>query len=722
MNKLSIKLENCFGIGKFEQVFDFEKSNTVLVYAPNGTMKSSLAETFSAIAKGETPRDRIYLDRKPRCDIFVDEQLIKSESILVVNAEEDFDATDKISSFIASAELKKQYDGIYSELNKFKKDLITKLKKVSQSNDCEKELVSSFSVNDNNDFFEILLPIAEKMVSKHEKFDFRYNYVFDKSGKVKKFLDENQMQLKQYFENYQNLLSTSSFFKKSKNSFGTVQAKEIVKAIEDNAFFDAGHKFVLQGNTDIDSAEKLKELVEEEIKNIINAPELKAIFDEIDKKLGANSDLKFFKSTIEENHLLLIKLQNYDDFRKEVWLGYLYELKDDVITLSELYKKKKKDVEKILSEAKKEQKIWKNIIDIFNSRFYVPFHVEIENQEDIILKEGVANLVFKYKDERSEEPIPQEKESLLKVLSKGEKRAYHILQLLFEIESRRQQEYCSLLIFDDIADSFDYKNKYAIIEYIRDLHKSDKFKSIILTHNFGFYRTIHSRLGLRRATAVFMTVKTDDRIITLSEGNYLKEIFPHFIEHTDNGKKFISLIPFVRNVVDYLDGKESENYKYLTSCLHLKNDSEEITCKGIIEIFKQKIPNIQDVSFGDEKIVNFIYQTAQDIIEELPIDEILLENKIVLSIAIRLKAEKIMIDSLPGIKLEDITSSQTWELFNIYKKEQENALENIRILDKVILMTPENIHVNAFMYEPLIDMSVQHLVDLYKNISALKTT
>ena len=34
-------------------------------------------------------------------------------------------------------------------------------------------------------------------------------------------------------------------------------------------------------------------------------------------------------------------------------------------------------------------------------------------------------------------------------------------------------------------------------------------------------------------------------------------------------------------------------------------------------------------------------------------------------------------------------------------------------------MTPENIHINAFMYEPLIDMSAQHLVDLYQKVSVL---
>ena len=29
------------------------------------------------------------------------------------------------------------------------------------------------------------------------------------------------------------------------------------------------------------------------------------------------------------------------------------------------------------------------------------------------------------------------------------------------------------------------------------------------------------------------------------------------------------------------------------------------------------------------------------------------------------------------------------------------------------MMTPEVIHLNSFMYEPLIDMAVTHLVDLY---------
>ena len=88
--------------------------------------------------------------------------------------------------------------------------------------------------------------------------------------------------------------------------------------------------------------------------------------------------------------------------------------------------------------------------------------VKISNQEDIILKEETANLNFDYSD-RGEEPIKQNRETLLTILSKGEQRAYFILQFLFEIEARKINPNIDLLIFDDVADSFDYKNKFAII-------------------------------------------------------------------------------------------------------------------------------------------------------------------------------------------------------------------------------------------------------------------
>ena len=121
MNILNIKLENCYGIGKLEYSFDFSNSNTHIIYAPNGTMKSSFAKTLSAISKNDKkikPCDRIFENRKAKYEIKADGSKINPEIILVVDAEDNtYDATKKISNFIASKGLKQKYDDIYLELD-----------------------------------------------------------------------------------------------------------------------------------------------------------------------------------------------------------------------------------------------------------------------------------------------------------------------------------------------------------------------------------------------------------------------------------------------------------------------------------------------------------------------------------------------------------------------------------------------------------------------------
>ena len=116
-------------------------------------------------------------------------------------------------------------------------------------------------------------------------------------------------------------------------------------------------------------------------------------------------------------------------------------------------------------------------------------------------------------------------------------------------------------------------------------------------------------------------------------------------------------------------------------------------------------------------ITDLILQEADVIVNENPlIDEILLENKLVLSIAIRLRAEQLILKLINDIDTDEILSNQTRELIDKYKQSDAPNPEILSIFDKVSLMTPENIHVNAFMYEPLIDMSVMHLIKLYNDI------
>ncbi len=723
MNIIEIKLKNCFGIGSFEHKFDFGEINTnsFLIYAPNGTMKSSFAMTLDLISKNDPklrPRDRVYPDRPTTFKILVDGNNIITESILVVNAEDNtYDTTSKISSFIASKELKKKYDDIYSDLDFKKNEYIKILKRISQSTDCESEFISTYSQSPKDTFFELLLVITKSLLSKPISYSFRYNDIFDKKENVKKFLEKNQSLLSEYITQYKELLTKSKFFKSSENSFGTFQANLLLKSIEDNSFFEAGHKFTLNDNEEIKSATELKNLLEVEIKSIINDENLKKTFEQVDKSIGANIELRAFKSAIENDNMLLLELDKYEEFRKKVWLNYISSLEKESKELANYYESKKTEIELIIKEAKREFAVWEQIIKTFNERFFVPFEIKLVNQEDVVLKEKTAALEFDYKDQ-NDVPVKQDKSSLLAILSKGEQRAFYILQLLFDIESRKHLNQETLLILDDIADSFDYKNKYAIIEYVKELHSSLNFKLLILTHNFDFYRTIASRLYLPWES-VFMVLKNDTREISLAKGEYRNNVFSYYKDHISEQKVFISMIPFLRNLFEYIEGK-SINYNKLTSCFHLKADTDSFVCSDILNLIHTQFPVTvnQNITFGTKPIKELIFETADIIEQENPLSEVLLENKITLSIAIRLQAEKYMISKIPNATTLVINGHQTSKLLKEFKKTNTDKAV-ISILERVNLMTPENIHINAFMYEPLIDVSVLHLIDLYKKVKQL---
>lgn len=717
MKLLKINLENCFGIGKLQHEFDFEESNSYIIYAPNGTMKTSFAKTMQMISKNEKPKDLVY-NKNSVYQILMDGNDIDKNSILVINAEDNsFDATERISSFVASKELKEKYEAVYESLNDAKAELLKKLKSISKSNDCEGEYMGSFRESSKENFLDILQKHVKDFKEDINKVTFKYNDVFDSKGNVKKFLSKHDGLLDEYVNNYNNIISNSKLFKLTgENSFGTYQANMIIKSIEDNSYFDAGHTFVLEDGTEIRNSKELETLYKEELEKVLANETLKKSFDKVDKAIGANGELRAFKKVIEEDNSLLVHLKNYDEFKKKAWTSYLSEIKDDADSLSELYEFKKKELEAILNEAKNEVALWKSITEKFNTRFYVPFEVSIGNQQDIILKQETAYLEFTYKD-KNETPVKQTKDNLLNILSKGEQRAYFILQFLFEIESRNLTGEPTLLIFDDIADSFDYKNKYAIIEYIRDLHLSTNFKTLILTHNFDFYRTLSSRLDLTKQS--FMTTKDQNRKIDLVPGLYTGTIFKDYIKRPNDPKVFISLIAFVRNIIEYSDSAKTEDCKTLTKCLHHSEDAQNIKVRDVKNIFRNKITKFKDAKFDftdDINIQDFIFSVTDSIIDEDSINEILLENKIILAIACRLKMEKYLADKLPGFKLD--VYNQTRELSNEYKSKFSES-ENLILIDKVNLMTPENIHLNAFMYEPLIDMSVFHLIDLYNEIKKL---
>ena len=283
------------------------------------------------------------------------------------------------------------------------------------------------------------------------------------------------------------------------------------------------------------------------------------------------------------------------------------------------------------------------------------------------------------------------------------------------------------MILDDIADSFDYKNKYAIIEYLNDIINISSFKLIILTHNFDFYRSVASRLNLNNNK--FFAIKHDDEVV-LKEGQYTKNVFMTWKNKINQPKIFISSIAFIRNIIEYIEGQKDKDYRLLTNLLHYKEivrdqikDTNSILVSDLINIFTKywHISNQQITITKNKKMLDLIFKTANDIVKETTINEVLLENKIVLSIAIRLKAELYMINKINDKNITDnIERNQTRELVNNMNFNMTNEKEIKSILEEVVIMTSENIHINSFMYEPIIDMSMEYLIKLYNKICNLK--
>lgn len=166
MNSLKVNLKNCFGIQSLEHEFNFSSNSCVLIYAPNGVMKSSFAKTFNCISKDDKkikPCDLIYPNREVTAEILCDGKKIDPACIFVVDAESDINTNDKITTLLASKELKSQYDEIYQILDVAKKDFLKKLKEKSQSSDCEVEIVSTFKQSEKDDFFDCISTVKDEI-------------------------------------------------------------------------------------------------------------------------------------------------------------------------------------------------------------------------------------------------------------------------------------------------------------------------------------------------------------------------------------------------------------------------------------------------------------------------------------------------------------------------------------------------------------------------------
>ncbi|HHQ4590531.1 TPA: hypothetical protein ACSP19_003984, partial [Aeromonas veronii] len=133
--KLKLELENCYGINKLLADFNLEKTaknNGVnSVYAPNGTLKTSLAKTFKDIESDKTTKDLIFPSRITKRKIFIDQVDIASSQVMVIDSYNESYSSKQLSTLLVNEALKQQYEQALKEVDDKRTELIKALSKTS---------------------------------------------------------------------------------------------------------------------------------------------------------------------------------------------------------------------------------------------------------------------------------------------------------------------------------------------------------------------------------------------------------------------------------------------------------------------------------------------------------------------------------------------------------------------------------------------------------------
>lgn len=720
MKKLKVNFTNCHGIHRLDSEISFQKANAAAIYAPNGMMKTSFARTFGDLARAEKSSDHLFADRTSE-RIIADQDgvpISPEQVVVIVSYDEAMGPTQETSTLLVDKTLRDEYESLQRGITESKVSLVAALKKQAQT---KKDVASTLSLaftRDQDSFFTALLRVEEELADDTALYaELPYDIVFD--DKVVSLLRSQEFidTLSQYIQRFNDLLDASTYF--SRDTFSYYNAETIAKALGANGFFAANHSVVLKSEGDgqeLSSETELSELIAAEKARISEDDTLRKTFASIESKLTKNVECRRFSAYVSENQGILPELANIDRFNERVWKSYLKSnevLYSEAVSRFRGAEKRKKEIQAAAAEQRGQ---WEDVIEIFNSRFFVPFTLTAKNRTNVVLGlEPVAKLGFEFED--NSDRVSVEREDLLQVLSTGEKKALYVLNVLFEVERRKNSSGNTLFIVDDIADSFDYKNKYAIIQYLKDIAEVDNFRLVVLTHNFDFYRTLESRFI--PYSQCLMSQKTEDGVALVKAAGiknpFIRDFKPNF--YTDPVKR-VAAIPFIRNLLEYTRGEDDPGYIRLTSLLHWKKDSASITQGELDQIFNELFAESGSWKDPSGVVIDMIDEQASACVgSDSTLD---LANKITLSIAIRIAAEKFMLEMINDTEFADeVRANQTSEFFARYKRDFADQAAAIRTLDGVVLMTPEHIHVNSFMYEPILDMSDAHLSKLLTEVRAL---
>lgn len=698
-----VEMKNAYGIDNLNVNYKGDKIlYQSLIYSRNGTFKTSFSRTLNNLSNGniDVIKDRLT-DIPASLKIeFVDENnklitkdctnrfIVFSRELYEKDNMELSNFNQEISLLTIDKDRKEKLNKLMSNsTRKIIDSLKLKLKSAGLNVDKSITLLTNKNIDtlNINDLYQLLGDIKnveEKDISKvnlKNLFQKAYDPIDNEN-----FIDSAS--------NYINIFNKRMNEELFDENFNDSNCLNFLDELKKNNYLSEEKKrgIVLKGE-EYFNYDKIEDIFNDAIKNISSEPSVLVANKELIKSMGTSAEAKKLQKEFKDNPILINQLALG---KKNIIIIALKQQKLEIDEFEKIIVDAKNQYSEIINEAKEKQSEFENALVIYKNRFNPVFDISIINKTESILGENVPILSFKHN--RNKDKNLSESD-LRKILSSGERTALNIISFIVEYEANKNNN--PILVFDDLVETFDYANRHAFIEYIDDLIK-ENVSIIILTHNYEFYRTLERRIPQLEKLSAY----SKDGKVYVEANKSLNNDIEKVFEIT-NINQFIYAIPFLREIKIMYKNDTS----LLDNCLHYKEDTKNIT----IEMIRNLFPKMQFSDNSEEKYLTLLYQIADNINTDNQYDIV---SKTILSIACRLKIEEKIIGN--NFKLiEDIDSNQLAQLKEKYKKDLTDDV--LRLIDNVQISTPEFIHCNSFMYEPLVDIDGKYLFDLYDEIKKL---
>lgn len=717
------KIENFYGIRKIVNP-NIILGNTI-VYAPNGVMKTSFSEGIELVKNGHIPKD-VFNNIDSVFEIEDNGNIVsESDDSHKINAivyygealKSDVFQNPDVAKLVTSVRLKTDYDEQYKKIQSVENEIFNIIKSELLTSKSKDEIIISFlsGIFPNQSKFELLLSFSDtaKGETLSENVEgVKYNDLFND--------DSERLFTSEEFINkqtqYKNILEKEIDIKVFNNGFTLTGLEKMYSEAVNSGYFNAGHKLSIN-EVPYDQV-NAKKLIEDFVISIYETEDVKKAFLETQKIIEKNKKTQKVKDILDKNPWIMKELSDYQKFQKKFIYTKIIDFKSGLELLHDKLLDSKEEISKIISKAESEQTTWQRVLNLYNQRFINKhFDLIIDNPKDAILGLAIPSFKKVFKND-SNKIITQEIE---KRFSSGEKRAIYILSLLYEIEMMKSDQVPFTIVLDDIVDSFDYKNKYAMLEYLRELSKEqDIIQLIILTHNFDFYRSC--RIALQENLKSKLLAYEEQGIVTLYKANDDKfENATFFQEWKNSGqiKHIIAMIPLLRNFYQYTDGSSSAEYLILTDYLHYNSKTGTLKLDKLNSIYETCKVKTLGASLSN-LYIDELFSLVKYIVSS-SVKETDLLSKTIIGIGIRVMTDYYMYKKYILVYGTKVVINEkdncTHVLFDALKSHL-TQIEN-DLINSALTIAPPFIHVNSFMYEPLIDIGSERIIDCAKQLLSI---